>query len=312
MSPELRDALTAVVARLEAQPSMWPHEHLGVLLQDVLPKPSHVFAKEARKELGVSGNGSLKDWTESMPVEVALPALKRLLAEPRPSLRFMANSHSEQGQRPEQSDRFVSCRFPGGLLVAVMDGVGSHRYGDVAAETVRRSFERRISLGDGAPVEKPRIFLGNSLEDARYALKGMEGATTCTALLIHDDGSTFVAHIGDCAAYRLRSKNLRKLTKPDRVGRHLLSRAISGKEGDPYSARCEWTLKELAPALPGDVFLVASDGCYEDVTQAVMTKEMMTARQRAAGPVAFRLVKTSLDNGSTDNSTAIVVCVEAP
>lgn len=302
MSPELKVALSRVVAEIGGKPSLWPHVHLGFLLMERSGGSGAAIFHEMRGLLGLSGPGTLRDWSEALPVEEALAILKRLLAGGASPLTFTVTSCSEQNQRPEQADRLLVSPFQGGLLAAVMDGVGSRKGGDVAAETVRRALERRLALDSMAPVEEPEAFLHNSLADAVRVLKGLNGATTCTALLFLETGTVQLAHVGDSAAFRLRAKSFASLTTPNRKGRRFLTHAIHGEEHAPHRAICAWRLERLEPAFPGDVFLLATDGCYEEVGTEDLTREM---REGSAGA----LVGTSISEGSTDNSTAVVVHV---
>lgn len=81
LSVPLAEAMRAVVAQLQAHPSLWGREHLGQLLRQQLPTPAHVVILEARDSLDVSGNGSLKDWSAGLTVEEAVKELKRILGD---------------------------------------------------------------------------------------------------------------------------------------------------------------------------------------------------------------------------------------
>lgn len=241
------------------------------------------------------------------------------------SLRLIVSCHSEQNQRPEQNDRSLMLPFRGGLIAAVMDGVGSFSDGDLAAEIVRREFERLHR----APIEhfrdQPRESMDAVLKSAREEMLGHRGATTCTALLLLEDGACHVAHIGDSMLFRWRAGQTEALTQPHRHGRHVLSKALHGHPASPWTATCQWDLFQAWPAQPGDVYLLATDGCYEDIPTPSLS-EMLCAfalpsdapgpspeQLRAAGmdDPARQFVAASIRAGAKDNSTAIVVRVGA-
>lgn len=223
-------------------------------------------------------------------------------------LTFNVSSHSEQGKRPEQSDRVVVAPFKGGLLAAVMDGVGSGKGGDVAAETVAGCLHEYSRSHSAVLAQDPEGGLRHAMGTALDELAGRIGATTCTALAIREDGRAALAHIGDTALWRLRGEELILLTEAHRHGRHQLTRALHGHGDAPWRASTEYEVRELDAALPGDVFLLASDGCYEEVPD-LLKAAMRQARIEVAQNPAQVLVAASLAAGSTDNSSAVLVHV---
>lgn len=231
-------------------------------------------------------------------------------------LTFNVSSSSKQGQRQEQNDRVLTCHFRGGLLVAVMDGVGKGPGAGEAAAEVREVLEAQALgvgplAGWGLETEQP-MALDMAMVLARDALAGVEGATTCTVLVLREDGLAVAAHCGDTALFRWRRGKLERLTEPHRVGRHLLTRALHGYGPAPHRASAEFEVLTLEEAEPGDVYLLASDGCYESVSEGLLRTALpQVLTMPAPLNLAGGLVEVSLAGGSTDNSSAIVVHVEA-
>lgn len=233
-------------------------------------------------------------------------------------LKFNVSSSSVHGQRSEQNDRVLTAPFPGGLLAAVMDGVGKGPGAGEAASDVSEVLEAQ-ALGVGTmpgwlPGYEQPMHLDMAMVLARDALAAVEGATTCTALVLHDDGQAVAAHCGDTALFRWRQGKLVLMTTPHRASRHMLTHALHGYGPAPHRATAEWDLLTLEDAEPGDVYLLASDGCYEFVTHALLRAALAQAHLCRGLPemnVAGGLVQVSLAGGSTDNSSAIVVHVEA-
>lgn len=231
------------------------------------------------------------------------------------TLKFHVSSKSEQGPRSEQNDRVLACPFPGGLLAAVMDGVGKGTGAGKAAAEVREVLEAQ-AMGEGpfsgwAPETEQPMALDMAVILARDALATVEGATTCTALVLREDGLAVAAHCGDTALFRWRQGVLSLLTVPHRVGRHVLTQALHGYGPAPHRASAEYDVLTLEQTQPRDVYLLASDGCYETLTETLLKTALAQAAGNPGTDIAAGLVAVALNGGSRDNASAIVVCVEA-
>jgi serine/threonine protein phosphatase PrpC len=208
-------------------------------------------------------------------------------------------------------------------LVAVADGMGGHRGGEVASATALEAL--RAAIGGGRPLRE-------SMEDANDAvfaksltdteLRGM--GTTLTAATLVTGGTVLVGHVGDSRAYLLHDGELRQVTvdhslveelvregrlTADEAAVHpqrsIITRALGlerGVEVDVYAV-------ELAP---GDRLLICSDG----LTGMVHTDTIAATLRREDDPAraAAQLVDAANAAGGEDNITAVVVAVtdEAP
>lgn len=230
-------------------------------------------------------------------------------------LKFNVSSSSKQGHRQEQNDRVLTAAFPGGLLAAVMDGVGKGPGAGEAAEEVREVLEAQAIgvaplAGWDAGTEQP-MALDMAMELARDALTEVSGATTCTAMVLCEDGRAVAVHCGDTALFRWRRGKVELLTEHHRHGRHELTRALHGYGEAPHLASAESDVLVLERAESGDVYLLASDGCYEAVSEALLRTALAQALARPEADVADALVALSLAAGSRDNSSAVVIVVGA-
>jgi serine/threonine protein phosphatase PrpC len=229
-------------------------------------------------------------------------------------MHFTFSAHSEQGPRAEQSDRLLTLKVHGGLLVAVLDGVGSGKGGDLAAEAVSQEMRAYALAQPGDFLQKPVATLAATIQAGKDVLAGMEGATTCTALLLLEDGRSAIGHIGDCALFLQRGAVLHRLTQPDRTypdaaRRRYLSKALHSREGARATADFHvWMGGNLEL---GDVFLLASDGCYEGVPEVELHQFLAAAPASSAYGEwpARQLVNASLSAGTNDNTSAIFVWV---
>ncbi len=212
--------------------------------------------------------------------------------------------------------------YAGPRLLAVADGMGGMAAGDVASNIV---IEAMAPLDDDVPGNAPIDMLRSAVElanqqlrdavDANPAMEGM--GTTLTAMLF--SGTTFgTVHIGDSRAYLLRDGEFAQITKDDtyvqmlvdegRISaeeasshpqRSLLTRALDGRDVDPdYRIR---------PAVPGDRYLICSDGLTAVVSPETISETMQQYREPAE--CVERLVQLALRGGGPDNITVIVVDV---
>jgi len=137
---------------------------------------------------------------------------------------------------------------------------------------------------------------------------GATALTTMTALVLHGQSYT-LAHVGDTRAYRRRGRVFQQLTIDhtwERADmRHVLKRAI----GLDSHLVADYTDGEL---VPGDVFLMASDGVWEVLGEPAV-REIMHANG-SAQCLAEELVEQSIKNQvqymGRNDATAIVIAVE--
>lgn len=213
--------------------------------------------------------------------------------------------------------------YAGRYFAVVADGMGGHVGGDVASASTVLDL---VHL-DRPHVENPATILAdeiqsaniilNELVDQNPKLSGM--GTTVTAVLLTGDRFRF-AHIGDSRAYRLKdgvweqvSRDhtfVEKLLEEGRITpeearvhphRNVIMRVLGDSDASPELDLLEY------PVEPGEVWMLCSDGI-----NAVVPEEETEEIMRTAGTVreaADRLVERTLELGSPDNVTAVVVKV---
>ncbi len=212
--------------------------------------------------------------------------------------------------------------YAGPRLLAVADGMGGMAAGDVASNIV---IEALAPLDEDVPSDAPIDALRSAVDlanqhlrdtvDANPAMEGM--GTTLTALLF--SGTKFgTVHIGDSRGYLLRESEFMQITKDDtyvqmlvdegRISaeeasshpqRSLLTRAMDGRDVDPEYA--------IRPAVPGDRYLICSDG----LTAVVSAETIADTLREYVDPAECveRLVQLALRGGGPDNITVIVADV---
>ncbi len=216
-------------------------------------------------------------------------------------------------------------------LFIVADGMGGQQAGEeasrMAIEIIPRAVTRRLPNDETEP-RTIQAALRDAVAEANQEILGSSGAVTeysnmgttvVLALLRHD--RAYVAGIGDSRAYRLRSGQLEQLTKDHSLADALVEAGTITKEELPNhkfknilylylgckDARGGPEDVRVLDVLPGDRFLLASDGLTGVVTDGEVTRILATCDdpQNAAKV----LKDQALANDSRDNVTCLVIHV---
>ena len=213
-----------------------------------------------------------------------------------------------------------------GVFIAVSDGMGGARAGDVASRmAVESMFETLSDLK--APLTHPEDVLRRSIQRANetvfqrsetdVACRGM--GTTLTGVLLCD-GSGFLGHVGDSRAYLFQRGILRQLTHDhsllnflidygvmssdqaeSQVNRNIILEALGVKKDVRIDIGC-LTLE------PHDTILLCTDGLYSTMADA----EIQTFLE--SEPDLARLTQALIDEanrrGGPDNITVVLGRVE--
>ncbi len=205
----------------------------------------------------------------------------------------------------------------GGLL-AVADGMGGHRAGEIASGTVLTVLSE-YSFGCGEPAAE----LAGALQAAHARVRrlaaedaSMAGmGTTLTAALLCP-GRVHVAHVGDSRLYLWRRGELRQMTADHSVAAEL----VRAGQIDEATARVHphrnvltravGAMPELEidlidfPLEPGDGLLLCTDGLCALVDDEDMLRVL--AEHATAQAAADALVELALARGGIDNVTVVV------
>jgi serine/threonine protein phosphatase PrpC len=218
---------------------------------------------------------------------------------------------SETGKRERNEDYLgATTGAPGQSVVgALADGMGGALGGREAAETAVRSFiDGYCSQPHTLDVQRAASCVLDAINRWIFAqghtdpnLLGM--ATTFTALILHGR-KAHVFHVGDSRAYRLREDRLERLTTDhtfDRAGlSHVLRRALGLEDG----VRLDHGVHLLKLH---DRFMLCSDGVHGALSDKRLRE--ILAQRAAPEQTARHLVSTALDQGGTDNASALVIDV---
>ncbi|MFO1144270.1 MAG: protein phosphatase 2C domain-containing protein [Amaricoccus sp.] len=209
---------------------------------------------------------------------------------------------------------------PTGVLWAVVDGMGGHGHGDLAADLVIDALAR-VPHGDAG-----RALLGAALGEAHADIQarseadglGQIGATVVALMLDHD--RAVVGWAGDSRAYLLRAGTLTPITRDHSLVQELVDQAVltpAQAEGHPQANvvtraigvgdAAEPEFAELTVAA-GDRLLLCSDG----LTRVVPEVEIADRLAAAPDPdsACHALIEATLAQGAPDNVSAVVVAID--
>lgn len=214
----------------------------------------------------------------------------------------------------------------GEILLVVADGMGGHRGGEIASQMAVGTLGQLGRDRDGDPTSR----LARAIERANaeihkragrdYTLKSM--GTTLVALLLRQDGPSFVAHVGDSRLYRLRGDRFEQLTEDHSVVTLLIQNGtITREEARDHPKRNQIMRAigvrdeievEIAPIeiRADDTYLLCSDGLYGMLPEA----DLQILAERAPDPhaaVAW-MIDAANQAGGMDNISALFVRVHEP
>ena len=222
-----------------------------------------------------------------------------------------------------------------GLLV-LADGMGGYQSGDVASSLTTRIIVEGLthelqgkSQGDVAAIVEgvvkkanQAIYLEGQQREQRAQGNQVQAMGSTLALLLFRNNQVTLAHVGDSRIYRLRANRLELMTHDHSLlqeqidlgiltteaaatshNRHLVTRGLG------LQPEVEIAL-EVSEALPGDVYLVCSDGLNDMVDNSDI--ELVLNSLQANLPLAAsQLVMIANDNGGDDNISVILAKVRS-
>jgi len=259
----------------------------------------------------------------------------RTLANFPPRMAVRSWARSDVGRvRDHNEDRFLVDEDLG--LYAVADGMGGHAAGEVASElalrTVQRCLAARADLleqfrGSSTPELRLEILreVESAVDTACREIYGMaqrdaerRGMGTTLSSLLVVGGKGFLAHVGDSRIYLLRSYRLHQLTEDhsylweqmkkgaitaERASRSRFKNVITRAVGITETVQVDTLCLDV---LPGDVFLLCSDGLHGYVESDEELGEILSDDGARA---IDRLIQLANGRGGKDNITGVVARV---
>jgi serine/threonine protein phosphatase PrpC len=270
-----------------------------------------------------------------LPLRGAMPD-----TSPRPRIVPIAHGTTDVGRtREHNEDQFLVA--PDLCLFVVCDGMGGNNAGEVASALATTSLRNYFQATESGPApgkirkedeslsdSERRLVLGvrkaNSdvfeISSTRIEHQGM--GSTIVAMHVSRDTSTIeIAHIGDSRCYRIREGKIQQLTRDhsligdalawnpnlseeelSRLPRNIISRALGLKRYVEVDVKSE-------EALPGDVYLLCSDGLSGMVKDPQILELFLLSDDLTEA--CENLIAMANEAGGSDNITAVAVRIEA-
>lgn len=268
-----------------------------------------------------------------------LPRYAFLTSMSAKSFNFAMLSHPGRVRKGNEDACAVSVEV--GAFV-VCDGMGGAAAGEVASRMATEAFLKSLTpvKGETPRTATPDIRLDQAIHAANQAvyqqsrrLVEMHGmGTTLVALLVQvtpTRPAMTLAHVGDSRCYLFRGGQLELLTQDHslveeqlRLGeisaaeaefhpmRNIITRAVGSQ------ATVEPEIRHLDP-MPGDIYLLASDGLTRELSDADIAQTIQrfvareAVRKRAVRPdlsiLAQTLIDQANDAGGGDNITVLLL-----
>lgn len=242
-------------------------------------------------------------------------------------LRLNFAGGSDKGRRKKDNEDSFAL-LPESGMFCVADGVGGLSAGAEAAERLIRAiteavYEKKKEREDGRVTEFSD-FLGEVISTVNQELfhaglqRDIHMATTLVALHLEKQRAS-LDYVGDSRAYLYRGMQLHRLTRDHSMqnfvsdhtvpvknlqcaGQHVITRAIGCFPTVQSDSR-------LFAYVPGDHFLLCSDGLTDMVTDTVIA-QVVKRYQCNSEAIVRTLITLANANGGRDNVTVVVVTVD--
>ncbi len=246
---------------------------------------------------------------------------------------------TDVGRVREHNEDAIGGNLETGLLV-LADGMGGYNAGEVASGITIRTVlefvseacmrEDRSSLDPETRLMRQSIILRDAIVRANKIIhqtaksqSQCEGMGTTIVALLFYDNRVSIAHVGDSRIYRLRRGRLEQLTMDHSLLQELVDRGYYSQQEAARSTNRNYVTRALGVdpgvqvelqedhALPGDIYLMCSDGLVDMVEDddIHLTISTFSANLEVAGQ---QLIQLSNDHGGKDNVSVILAQVLEP
>jgi protein phosphatase len=236
-------------------------------------------------------------------------------------MQFRVHTCSKIGRRDNQEDRACQVAYRDGVIVAVADGMGGHRAGEVASSLAVRAIQQNAgTLQFRFEQAQKDVVAAGRLPEQRGC-----GTTLTAAALLQNPPMLGWAHIGDSRINVIRDGKLTRLTNDHSIRGKMLADGLmtedafeagKGHPGILCYTGMNLNKGEILPietgTLPlksGDVVVLTTDGVHDVLTRAAFLS-LVLAGGRSSTTIATGLVDAALAAGGSDNATAVAVVVE--
>ena len=223
----------------------------------------------------------------------------------RSALRFHSASRSHVGLvRAINEDRVLDCAERG--IWAVVDGMGGHHGGDLAAQAVVDALR-----GDAVDMLAALAQANRAILTRNTQARSDSGATV--AAVQAEGGSARIAWAGDSRVYAIRDGCAHQITHDHSVvqelvdaglidaeaaGRHPQSNVVTRALGIHADAGIESVVRDIRD---GDRLLLCSDGLSRSLNHSELAADMPIVE------LADRLIAGALERDGSDNVSLVLI-----
>ena len=214
---------------------------------------------------------------------------------------------------PAQGERFC----------AVADGMGGPNAGEVASALAVEVFSKNMRDVETITAEALHAAVERA-NDAVYeaALENaeMSGMGTTFSALAEQDGTAYIAHVGDSRIYLVRHGAIMQLTTDHTLVEEMVQKGMITPREARFHPRRNIITRALGTEArvdidilqiglcPGDAFFLCSDGMTNFVEERQILEVASQARQWQ--DKLGHLLAIALENGGSDNITALFAVIE--
>lgn len=224
--------------------------------------------------------------------------------------------YTECGIRSKNEDSVSVLESPQGVLAIVADGLGGHGNGEIASAKAISVLNDHLRSGEALDIDGFADAVCMANDAICSAGNGMK---TTVAVLFLNDTEPFALHVGDSRIYQIRNGKIVFQSADHSIAQlAVLVGEISAEElrahpdqnklvraiGNPKAPKIDITALTV---LPGDNFLLCSDGFWGPVTEDEVLRTLADTETVEQWLSAMR---GTARKDSRDNHTAIVIRVE--
>lgn len=235
---------------------------------------------------------------------------------------------SDKGLVREINEDSVAVLEAYGLAI-LADGMGGYNAGEVASqlavEAITAALLPLYADDDTAPSAQT---LRSAVETANAAIlssmldePAYEGMATTVVMALFYENRVHYGHVGDSRLYRLRNGQLEQLTRDHSMIQALVDEGMFSSLQEALDAGVKGNVLTrglgiqevievdvgIAEVVPGDLFLLCSDGLSNMVSHRDM-QNILIGVDGNMEDAAEHLLAKALDNGGLDNVSLVLVC----
>lgn len=239
-------------------------------------------------------------------------------------MNFETYIYSISGGRSYNEDSAEVKELSNGILCVLADGLGGHRYGELASKCVTETFiNSKAPVGDREEIKE---WFENQIEAANSNILELQKEKSCTmkstaVILATIDENAYWANVGDSRLYYIHNKELQSITEDHSVAykkyrageitreqigsdedQSRLLRALGGS--DRYQPDFNFASEPLEK---GDGFVLCSDGLWEYVYDNEILFDFL--KSDSAQEWAELLLRRAMERIQPDNDNLSLITV---